>query len=581
MRRLSIIDLKTGDQPVFNEDKTVAVVCNGEIYNYRELRETLARRGHRLATASDTEVIAHLYEDHGVECVKYLRGMFAFALWDGSRRRLMLARDRLGIKPLHYAVHPTGLYFGSESKALLAAGVLDKAVDPGALRDLFLFGYATSGKTFFSGIRKLMPGHYLLWGDQERKVYSYWHPDFPGQPPGGHEWTQEDYVEVFREKLKESVRLHMRSDVPVGAWLSPGIDSSSVICLMREFADRPVRSFVLGFEQPEFNEAGRQKTLDGFAGFDMPVTRLVFKNSDLSLFPAALEHVEEPSASGLEVPRLILARATAGSVKVVLTGEGADELLGGYDRYKKDAILSQLGRLPPFFRRVGAAILSSGWPEASEFLLKPADMDIRRYARMMGMPRPETFRFGFFQKDFEALLSGSLQGEEPLPRGFEGWPRFLRQQYFDLTKRLPDRIVHQLDRSTMAYGVEARVPFLDHELVEFCARIPASLKMRGFEEKYILRRAMKGLLPEEIVRRRKHPFSSSVRQWLRSDLPDFAAELLSEDSLKRKGYFDPRFVRKALDLHRAGKLNNSLLLIAVLGVQLWDDIFLRRSTVPR
>ena len=585
VQRLSIVDLHTGDQPIASEDGAVVVVCNGEIYNSPELTTELEARGHRFRTRSDVEVIVHLYEDLGVECLQRLRGMFAFALWDGTRRRAMLARDRLGIKPLHYAVGPDGLYFGSELKALLASDSVARDLDVHALDDLFTLGFVVAPRTLFRPIRRLLPGEYLLYQDGVVSAHRYWQPRFParGAPPtrSAHEWA-----ECLLAKLEECVRIHLRSDVPVGTWLSAGIDSSGVTSLAQRITGGPLQTFTLGFEDPAFDEVRSQRTLDQFAGHDLLNERAVCGADAFELYPKAIWHTEDPSAAGIEVPRLILSEAAARRVKVVLTGEGSDEIFGGYPWFRWERLIRPLAALPlPVRRLMLLGPLLPAWkPRASRVLVAPPTMNLTRYRHLIGPLRNDAR---------EPILSPAVRlpsgtdGEGPwLPEEeTRGWTSFAQLQHYEMTVRLPDFVVHTLDRLSMAHGLEARVPFLDHELVELCAQIPPALKLRGSQEKHILRQALGGVLPPEILARKKRGLAAPVSGWLHGPLPAFAEDLLSPDRLREKGYFAPGVVRALLERHRRQKQRQGAsVLLSVLAIQLWDELFVRarRSfTAPR
>lgn len=580
VQRLKIIDLQTGDQPISNEDDTVTVVCNGEIYNFIELRQTLRTKGHRLRTNSDVEVIVHLYEDYGVDCLRHLRGMFAFALWDSRLRRLMLARDRLGIKPLHYAVGKDGIYFASELKSILVTNQIERQIDINSLEEIFTLGFVTAPKTLFTNIRRLLPGHYLLFKNGTFSVHCYWEPDFSASAHENSRISAKKWEEMLLEKLEESVRIHLRSDVRVGAWLSAGIDSSSIVSLMARITNQPIETFTLTFENPDFDEVNNQKTLNEFTGYDVPNSRIMCKNEDFNLFPKALWHCEDPRAVCLEICQMVLAEFTSLSVKAVLTGEGSDEIFGGYPRYQIDKLLRPLSKIPLPLRRL---ILIMSWPftgrrwyRARQILLGTQEMGLARFGNLIGAPgeklHKQLFSAGIMQK-----LVNKRASEDclvPLDQ-FQYWHPFVKLQYYDMKMYLPNFITHGLDRASMAYSLEARVPFLDHKLVEFCLSIPPSLKMKRLQEKYILRCAMKKLLPTDVVQRKKRALTPPFQQWLRGDLPDFAAELLSEGRLREKEYFNPDFVTHTLYQHRAGKFDYGRLLLGVLGVQLWDDLFMR------
>lgn len=573
-RRLSIIDLETGDQPISSEDGAVTLICNGEIYNFIELRHELESKGHRFRTRSDVEVIVHLYEDHGPDCLQFLRGMFGFALWDRRLNRLMLARDRLGIKPLHYALTPSAIYFGSEQKSILGiAEDLDCEIDIRSVRELLSFGYVLGARTMCRGIRRLLPGHFLLYSSGQVSVHRYWQPAFPAkgeiEKRSAGEWA-----EAVRDKLTESVRIHMRSDVPVGAWLSSGIDSSAVVAIASGMTSKPIQTVTLGFDDPLVDETRRFPTLDRFPGF--PITnQLVQCDADpLNLFPQALWHCEDPTH--LMIPRLVMGRAASERVKVVLSGEGADEVLGGYNWYKHDKLLRPLAHLPLEIRRLMLPLLRRlpGWSSRMTRLhLAPAEMNLPRY---FAIHAPLAGRLDhLLSREFQTPAHEDLEPPIALPAEFGRWQPHEQLQYLDLTIRLPEFINHSLDRASMAFGVEVRVPFLDHELVEFFSRIPPALKMRGFREKHILREALRGVLPEEVRTRRKHPLSAPSQRWWRGALPEFVADALSETRLRQKGYFRPAFIQNLLKLHQSGKGAHGHPLSSVLAVQIWDDVFRR------
>ena len=577
-RRLSIIDLETGDQPIQNEAGTVVVVCNGEIYNFIELRRLLEERGHRFRTLSDTEVIVHLYEDYGTDCVKHLRGMFGFALWDAARRRLMLARDRFGIKPMHYALRPDRIEFGSEQKALFASKrPVSRRANPHAIADLLRFGFVLGSRTISEGVERLLPGHYLLYQNGQASVQQYWDATFPldSAQPRLH---CTDWAEALREKLSESVRLHMRSDVPVGAWLSSGIDSSSVAAIASALTSEPIQSVTLGFDDSRLDETRRYPTLDRFPGFSLASHAVRCGDDDFRRFPKALWHCEEPTA--VMIPLFILAEGAARRVKVVLTGEGADEVLGGYHWYRYDRMLRPFSVLPRSLRRLILAAcrrLPSWNRQMSQLFLAPRSHGMARFRAIHG-PAAGSLEDTLLSAGVRAELGSSTNDELPirLPEEFPRWRPFEQLQYLDLKIRLPEFISHPLDRATMAFGLEARPPFLDHELFELCARIPVSCKMRFLQEKHVLRQAMKGILPAAITGRRKRPLRVPSAGWWRGDLPEFAAEALSQDNLRRTGYFDPIVVSRLFDEHRCGRGAYTAHLNTVLAVQLREG-FLQRG----
>ena len=571
MRRLSIVDLATGDQPIANEDGQLILVCNGEIYNHVELRQELVRAGHRFRTRSDVEVILHLYEDRGLACVDALRGMFAFALWDASKRRLVLARDRVGIKPLHYAERPEGLYFGSEAKAVLASGAVPVVLDPAAMHELFTFGFPLAPRTMTAAVRRLPPAHLLVYESGRSTLQRYWSPSKTNDASPtrrSDEWAEELFA-----CLDESVRLHLRSDVPVGAWLSPGLDSSGIVALMCRHVAMPVRTFSLGFQDPDADELRGNRTLADFDGYPLVAERDVSSNTDFDRLPEAVWHNEDPSTTGLEVPRLLLSELAGQRVKVVLTGEGADELFGGYFWYHLDRTLAPFGVLPrPVRALAGIPAVRSRWPWASRVMRAPRALGRARLGAMIGPPaggldllRPE-------------VRAAAVAAAHEIPNGDDEWRGMHRTnalRQLDLSTRLPDLVVHNLDRQSMAASLEARVPFLDHHVVELAMRIPPSVLLRGGEPKHLLRQSLARVLPPELARRRKRGMTAPRQGWLRGPLPEFAAESLSPAALRDAGYFDTGAVVRLLDAHRAARVDAGDLLLGVLGVQLWHSMFAR------
>ena len=383
----------------------------------------------------------------------------------------------------------------------------------------------------------------------------------------------------MREKLEESVRIHLRSDVEVGAFLSPGIDSSAVVSLMARILERPVKSFTITFEDALTDEVSRNKPLSDFPGFEHENHRVLFKDSDFNLFPKALWHNEVPFSSGSEVVQMVLSRYASNHVKTVVTGEGADEIFGGYEWYRTNKILEPLSMLPLPLKRLIAGLppLKGRWPGACRTLLAPYRMNLERYRSLIGPPRAPEYLDQIFSDEVKEDFYGDDLVETffELPSGFKYLDSHLKLLCHDLKIRLPDAVLHHLDRSSMAYSLEARVPFLDHELFEFCAKIPTSLKLKGFEEKYILRRSMEGLVPGEILKRRKLAMRGPLHRWLLKETPEFARVMLSPESLRDKGYFNPAYVGRLLDLYRSGNSWCIKPLLGVLGVQLFDEFFIR------
>jgi asparagine synthase (glutamine-hydrolysing) len=577
-RRLSIIDLQTGDQPIANEDGSVVVVCNGEIYNYIELRSELLARGHTFRTQSDTEVIVHLYEESGTDCVKSLRGMFAIALWDSGRRRLFLARDRFGIKPLYYAETAQGLYFASEQKAILESDDVPREVSARGLNDLLTLGFIVAPATLLQSIRQLMPGTSLVYEAGVASTLRYWDASFPRRGEPVPHRREEEWAEELREKLDDVVRLHLRSDVEIGAWLSGGLDSSAIVSLALRHLGRPIHAASLSFQEEGLDEIRAQKTLLDFPQYKLISRVHTCSARDFARLPEALWFAEDPSTSCAEILRLLTGEMSREDVKVVLTGEGADEVFLGYSWFWFDKIFRPIAHLPHPIKRAMllGPLLPARHPRASGMILAPPAMNIDRYRITVGRARQAMVR-GMLAPGTLAQVDcrEKTWWELELPSGFEHWESLSQLQYYELNVRLPSFINHILDRGSMAFSVEARVPFLDHELAEFAAQIPLSLKMKGLREKHILRRAVADVLPREVVERKKRGLRAPVTAWLRKPLPEFAAALLSESSLRRKGYFVPAKVRALLAEHQAGQGDWAYELLCALNLQLWDEIFLQ------
>ncbi len=583
--RLSIVDPLTGDQPITNEGETVALICNGEIYNYPELRERLARAGHRFRTGSDAEVVVHLYEERGKECLGELRGMFALALWDTRNRELLLARDRLGIKPLHYALTASGLVFSSEIKGILASGLVPAKIDRAILFRLFASGYLPPSRTLVAGVRQLPAGHWLKFRSGRVFARPYWDVSFPAADRYDRRMTGADWAEALRAKLTESVKLHLRSDVPVGSWLSGGIDSSAVTALMARESQDHVHTFTLGFEERSVDESRTRAMLDQFPGFSLAAHRAACGRGHLALLPRAVWHREQPFGLGVEISRMVLAELTARDLKVVLTGEGADEVLGGYSWYRADKLLRYLRRLPRGFRKAAADLVELLAPETGwhRLVAAPPEITGERFSALTGAAVWPDGCNTCLSEDMRQEAAEAMEEDEEefsVPTAFDQWHPFAQLQYFDLKVRLAALVCHHLDRMSMARSVEARVPYLDHVLVEFCATIPPWVKLRRFREKDVLRRAMRGVLPSEILRRKKFPLSAPVGDWMGGKLPEFACELLSPDMLRAKGYFDPAKVARLRAAGGRSWPGRSRQLLLVLTTQLWDELFLKRLEPP-
>ncbi|RME99141.1 MAG: asparagine synthase (glutamine-hydrolyzing) [Chloroflexi bacterium] len=572
IRRLSIIDVAGGQQPLSNEDQSIHLVYNGETYNHLDLRRELKAAGHRPATRSDAEAVLHGYEQWGAAGVlRRLRGMVAFALWDEPRRQLVLARDRFGIKPLYTAQHAGRLYFASEIKAILADPAIPRRLNLPVLQAALTVGFVPGPATIFEGISKLPPAHFLLAANDHIQIQRYWTPDFhPAPPRPAAEITAE-----FLALLRESVRLRLMSEVPLGALLSGGLDSGALAALAQAESGRPLQTVSIGFEQAGANEAGLAAELAGrLETRHHPVT---FSFGDFGDYPAVMRHLESPQCSATAVPIGRLYRACrAAGLTVALTGEGADELLGGYHWHRGDALARRLLGHPPVLRRLLARSPLPMSAAARRVLQRGHRNPALRYRDWLDVA-DESLRRNLFS----AGVSAALPGENPLLAAWAGvlagldhLPPLQQMLALETQTRMVDFINFEVDKMSMAHSVEARVPFLDHKLWEFAAGLPAKFKLRGRTEKYLLRQAMRGILPEATRTRRKKGLASPYRAWLRAErLPDWAETALSAGELRRAGLFNPAAVAQLRRAHRAGQPGLGALLMGVLSTQVWLDVF--------
>ncbi len=580
-RRLSIIDLSpAGHQPMSNEDGTVWIVFNGEIYNFLSLRPELLSRGHRFRSSSDTEVILHLYEEHGTDCLRFLRGMFALAIWDGPRRQLFLARDRLGKKPLCYQQDARALRFASEAKAILQDPEVQASPDPASVSQYLTFGYVPSPGSAFRGFRRLPPGHFLTCRDGRVTVTRYWRlrRDRKAQR------SEEEWCHEIVARLEDAVRLRMISDVPLGAFLSGGIDSSAVVAMMSRVSSGPVRTFSIGFEEPEYDEVGYARQVAQRFGTEHH--ELVVRPDAAAILPKLAWHYDEPFGDSSAVPTYCVAQMTRQYVTVALNGDAGDESFGGYDRYLANLLAASVDRWPGSAAARGiiremlrwwqpAGRRTSVLSRARRFLEGLVEPPERRYARWFchfhGDRRRE-----LLTADFRAAAG---DGDElavmlDLYRATDA-PDFGDATLgVDAALYLPDDLLVKVDIASMAHALEARSPFLDHEFMEFAATIPFDLKVRGRTKKYILKRALAGLLPRQILHRPKMGFGVPIDHWLRHELRDMAYDtLLSRQALGR-GYFHPDVVRHMLDEHTQGKAAWHYLLWTLLMLELWHGIYM-------
>jgi len=576
MRRLSIIDLETGHQPVSNEDGSIWVVLNGEIYNYQQLRSDLERRGHRFATATDTEVIVHLYEEHGADCVQALRGMFAFAIWDSARRRLMLARDRIGIKPLYYGTAAGRFVFASELKALLQLPEVDRRLNWSALAHLLAYGTTPPGESIVDGIHKLEPGHRLrLDPKHEPVIERYWELRF--QP--NERRSEAETIEELRTRLHESIRYHLVSDVPVGAFLSGGIDSSSVVASMAAMATTPIKTFSIGFREQEFDELPYARLIAQRFGTDHH--ELVLEPDVMDLLDHLAWDLDEPFGDASAITTFMVSRLAGKHVKVVLSGDGGDELFGGYDKYVVEG-RDRVARFLPGSVRALLARTSDALPEDAkgkqylEYLSKP---DGERYLHATTLFRPDHQQR--LLTDWAREQIGEAQPEQSrldrLRRHDGHWLSVLQE--LDFRHYLPLDILTKVDRMSMAHSLEARVPLLDHPFVEFAATIPADWKLHRGKTKHIFVKALRGLLPDEVLDRSKKGFGVPLNRWFRGPLRPLVKELLLSDTFRRRGIFDAAYVKRLIERQEQGRPLD-LHLWTLMSFELWCRTFMDRRTAP-
>jgi asparagine synthase (glutamine-hydrolysing) len=567
-RRLSIIDLETGDQPVANENGTLHVVQNGEIYNYRELRRELERAGHSFRTQGDTEVLLHLYEEHGDQFAGRLRGMFAIAIWDTSHRRLVLARDRFGIKPLYYRHADNELAFASELRALPRG-----EIDLDALEAFLAFNSIPAPLTIFREIRKLPPGHLLIWEDGRLELRRF-------ARPAPFEELREDeeaeLVEELRSRLRDSVRAHLVSDVPVGVLLSGGVDSAFLAALAAEESSEPLRTFSIGFEERSFDELAGARLVAERYGTEH--RELVLRPDAALLLPALADAFDEPFADSSALPTYLVSQLAANDVKVALSGEGGDELFGGYYTYAADLLAERVGGLARLARPLVERLPTSSSKASFDYKAK-------RFVRAAHLPSLERHHGWkeIFSPELRAELTGRRSAFDPVDtlrdryRETEGADELARLQDVDLGIYLVDDLLVKTDRASMAHSLEARVPYLDTVVTNLALALPTRHKIRGLSKKVLLRKAAAPLLPGEIVHGKKRGFSIPAAAWLRGELEPFARQTLSRDALERQGFFHPDVVTRLLDDHVAGREDRSRQLWGLLAFTLWHERHVERA----
>lgn len=575
MRRLSIIDLVTGNQPISNEDGTIWLVFNGEIYNYRELHADLEKRGHRFVTKSDTEVIAHAYEEYGESCVERFNGMFAFALWDVAHRKLFVARDHLGIKPLYYWQGGGNLVFGSELKCLLAHSQPPREINLAALDQFLTLEYIPSPRTIFHEIEKLLPGHWLVFESGQIKVQQYWDV-LPKETPR----DETSCAEMLEALIDDAVRMQLMSDVPLGAFLSGGIDSSTVVAAMSRSSNTAVKTFSIGFDDATYNE--------------LPYARSVAQRYQTDHYEEILSpdiagtaqrligHLDEPFGDFSIFPTFLVSEVARRKVKVVLSGDGGDEIFGGYDTYvaqgwdryyrrlpstiRQGLMPSLMARVPPRPEKKGLVNKTKRFVEGAAL---PASLQHTRWMLFMN----KRDKVALYRPDMAAALNGD-SAQAVLEGYFAKWAgadELAQQQYVDIKTYLVDDILTKVDRMSMAVSLEARVPLLDFRIVELAVNLPAAMKLHRGETKRILRRAMESRLPEMVLNKPKQGFSIPLKNWLRGPLKPMMIDLLSAQRIRRRGYFNDQTVQTWVSEHLEGTANHSHRLWALMVLEVWHQ----------
>ena len=578
IQRLRIIDLETGDQPIFNEDGSVVVVLNGEIYNYKELGSELQRRGHSFSTRSDTEVIVHLYEDYGMDCVKHLRGMFAFALWDTRLRQLLLARDRVGKKPLFYAVKNGTLWFGSEAKSILQDPAIERDVDFQAIDCFLHFQYVPNPLSAFRGLRKLPPAHTLLWRNDTIEIARYWRLSYARGPIA----SEQEAHEEIRANLLEATRLRLRSDVPLGAFLSGGLDSSAVVAAMARQGGR-VKTFSIGFDVEEYDETEYAREIAQL--YDTDHEELRVEPKAVEVLPRLVWHYGEPFADSSALPTFYLAELTRRYVTVALNGDGGDENFAGYGRYVTASLSDTLSRLPGpaklTLARMAEIVGPNGRPNSfrsrlhrvTQAAFSPAN---RRQPESALVLFGEDERASLYTPEFRASLG------EPLARSVIRRPylqsdaedEINRLLDLDVQTYLTDALLVKMDIASMAHSLEVRSPLLDHQFMMVAASLPGSWKIRGLQTKAIFKDALRSWLPRRILQRQKRGFGAPIRAWFRRDLKNLPREILLDPRSLERGLFRQEAVRQIIDDHVSGAHDNANRIWALIQLELWLQTFI-------
>jgi asparagine synthase (glutamine-hydrolysing) len=582
-RRLSIIDLsEAGHQPMCNEDGSLWIVFNGEIYNFQEIRERLEKKGHRFKSKSDTEVILHAHEEWGVECLNHFRGMFAFAIWDSKLQRLFMARDRLGKKPLVYAHKNGHIAFASEIKALLQVPGVERKVNATAIHHYLTYQYVPSPDTIFEGIKKLPPAHYLLYDrDGTLKIERYWKLKFN---PNHQTYTDaQELGDRIRTELEESVKLRLISDVPLGAFLSGGVDSSLIVGIMAKFSEKPVKTFSIGFEEKDFDELSYARLISDRFGTEHH--EFVVKPNAIEILPKLVWYYNEPFADSSAIPTYYVANLTKDFVKVVLTGDAGDENFAGYPRYLRSKWVALFTKFPesvrrdflPEFLRIFSSL---HWREKTlnrlaDFIEKLSSNQARNYLEQIKYFNGKE-KQDIYSEQFSNKLKHVDSVDYLIAKSEESETDDLIDQllYVDINSYLPEDLLVKVDIATMANSLEARVPFLDHKFMELVAGIPSQLKLKGSESKFILKKTFKDLLPEAISKRKKMGFGVPLSKWFRKELKGYTYEVLLDHKTLNRGYFRREGIERLLNDHIALRYDHAAKIWALLFLEMWFRVFI-------
>jgi asparagine synthase (glutamine-hydrolysing) len=577
VRRLSIIDLVSGDQPIFNEDKSIVIVFNGEIYNFVELRRRLENQGHTFSTNTDTEVIIHAYEEEGENCLSLLNGMFALALWDSRRKLLFLARDRLGEKPLYYAMIDGTLFFASEIKSILEFEGYERKVNHEALDDYLTLLYVPGSNTIFEGITELEPGHILLAQQGNIRVKQYWDLVF-----GERSESEEILSRHVRQLLEESVNLRLRSDVPLGVFLSGGVDSSAIAALASASVERPIQTFTVGFNDAKFSECWYARRVAEHLGTEHH--EQIVEADSFKLLPTIQKYFDEPFANPTTVIQYLISEYARKHVKVALSGAGGDEVFAGYPKYTALKLLRYYVKVPSLIRLpIRKAIENLPEQDAWDSLgrrgklfVRAAELDrTSRYASLVSYFTNSEKASLYRQETTRNVPNHGIPAE--ISRFFERGVStdFMQNVYYvEMKTFLPYNILEYTDKASMAVSLESRTPYLDHRLVELSASIPYDVKLKGLTTKYILKKAVLDLLPREIVYRRKMPFSPPTGLWLRRDLKELVSQFLSKEVITHRGYLKYSHVENLLREHYRGARNNEMKIMGLISLELWFQLYM-------